>query len=85
MVKESKGFHLDFEIRMKQSTEKIKLTANTTTDHQNRSRGVTFEKQKENCQQFLSYDHVTNGVALIMKDKAKTTENEMKERNTIRR
>lgn len=51
------------------------LTANTTTDHQNRSRGVTFEKQEENCLQFLSYDHVTNGLALIMKDKAETKEN----------
>lgn len=51
------------------------------------SRGVTFEKQKENCLQFLSYDHVTNGLALIMKDKAETKENllQMKERKNYQK
>lgn len=86
MVKEGKDLHLDFELRMKQSTEQFKVTANTTTDHQNRSRGVTFEKQKENSQQFLSYDHVTNGLALIMKDKAETTNLlQMKERKNCQK
>lgn len=50
--------------------EELKVTENTTTDHQNRSREVTFEKRKLSAH-FLSYHHVTNGLALIMKDKAK--------------
>lgn len=36
----------------------------------NRSRGVTFEKHNKLPSQFLFYDHVTNVLALIMKDKA---------------
>lgn len=34
--------------------EELKVAENTTTEHQNRSRGVTFEKQKENCQHSFS-------------------------------
>lgn len=46
------------------------VTENTAGNHHKRSRGVTFEKQNKLPSQLLSYDHVTNVLTLIMKDKA---------------
>lgn len=46
------------------------VTENIIANHHNGSRRVTFKKHSELPSQFLFYDHVTNVLALIMKDKA---------------